>query len=202
MKLNYFFCCVYSASKPSRYRNRPQVFFDLIDLLTAKCKKLGRETIFIVGDMNFKNTNWKQMRSTDYSEALVVGKFFENSFQQVITTKSKLLNVILIKATDSVLNVSVDDRVRTFYKFNQLPYRTRFSQDKAGAEQNSNRRSPKKKRFHSLLLHTIWLGLFIQTYLRESFHPILPQRCWYDGFALVWMAIQVFSVSHPNEDKT
>ena len=48
---------------------------DLIDLLIAESKKHGCETILIVGDLNFENKNWKQMRLTDYSEALVVENF-------------------------------------------------------------------------------------------------------------------------------
>ena len=88
---------------------------DLIDLLIAESKKYGCETILIAGDLNFENTNWKQMRSTDYSEALVVEKLFGNSFQQVITTKSKPLDVILRNNTDPVLNGSVDNRVKTLY---------------------------------------------------------------------------------------
>ena len=67
------------------------------------------------------------MRSTDYSEALVVEKLFENSFQQVITTKSKLLKVILTNNTDLVLNVSVDNRVKTLYKSDHLPYWAKLS---------------------------------------------------------------------------
>ena len=63
------------------------------------------------------------MRSTDYSEALVVEKFFENSFQQVLITKNKLLDVILTNTTDPVSNVSVDIRVKTLYKSDHRPYR-------------------------------------------------------------------------------
>ena len=46
----YLICCVYSAPKPSQYRIPPQLMIDLIDLLIAESKKLGRETILIVGD--------------------------------------------------------------------------------------------------------------------------------------------------------
>ena len=126
-EFDYLICCVYSALKPSQYRIPPQLMIDLIDLLIAESKKHGCETILIVGDLNIENTNWKQMRSTDYSEDLVVEKLFENSFQQVITTKSKLLDVILTNNTDPVLNVSVDNRVKTLYKCYHLPYRAKLS---------------------------------------------------------------------------
>ena len=126
-EVDYLICCVYSALKPSQYRFLPQLMINLIDLLIVESKKHGCETILFVGDLNFENTSWKQMRSTDYSEALVVGKLFENSFQQLITTKSKLLDVILTNNTDSVLNVSVDNRVKTLYKSHHLPYRAKLS---------------------------------------------------------------------------
>ena len=92
------------------------------------------------------------MRSTDYSEALVVEKFFGNTFQQVITTKSKLLDVTLTNNTDPVLNVSVDNKVNTLYKSNHLQYRRSF-QDEAGTEQNSNGRQSRKTISQSFL-HT------------------------------------------------
>ena len=126
-EVEYLICCVSSAPKPSQYRFPPQLMFDLIDLLIAESKKLGSETILIVGDINCENTNWKQMRSTDYSEALVVQRLFENSFQQVITTKEKLLDVIVTNSTDAVLNVSVDNRVKTLYKSDDLPSRAKLS---------------------------------------------------------------------------
>ena len=125
-EVDYNICCVYSTPKPSQYRIPPQIMIDLIDLLIAESKKHGCETILIVGDLNFENTNWKQMRSTDYSEDLVVEKLFGNSFQQVITTKSKPLDVILTKNTDPVLNVSVDNRVKTLYYCDHLPYRAKL----------------------------------------------------------------------------
>ena len=109
----YLICCVYSAPKPNRYQFPPQLIIDLIDLLIAKSKKHGCETILTLGDLNFENTNWKQLRSTDYSEALVVESFFGNSFQQIISTKNKLLDVFLTNNTDTVLNVFVDNRVKT-----------------------------------------------------------------------------------------
>ena len=56
------------------------------------------------------------MRSIDYRKTLVVEKFFENSFQQVVITKNKLLDVTLTNNADPVLYVSVDNRVKTLYK--------------------------------------------------------------------------------------
>ena len=125
-EVDYLICCFYSAPKPSPYRIPPQLMIDLIDLLIAELKKHGCGTILIVCDLNFENTNWKQMRSTDYSEALVVEKLFEDSFQQVITTKSKLRDVFT-NNTGPVLNVSVDNRVKTLYKSDHLPYRAKLS---------------------------------------------------------------------------
>ena len=60
------------------------------------------------------------MRSTDYSEALVDKKLFENSFQPVITTKSELLDVTLTNNTDPVLSVSVDNIVKNIHKSDHL----------------------------------------------------------------------------------
>ena len=99
------------------------------------------------------------MKSTDYSEALIVEKFFENSFQQVISTKSKLLDVILTNNTDPVLNVSVDNRVKTLYKSDHLPYRAKLSGQSWYRAEIKRREA--KKRFQSLFLHTSWLGIFV-----------------------------------------
>ena len=74
-EVDYPIRCVYSARKPSRYPVSAQLSVSLIDLLIAESKKLGAETILIVGDVNFENRNRKQIRSTDYSEALVVEDF-------------------------------------------------------------------------------------------------------------------------------
>ena len=78
--VDYLISCVYSASKLNQYRIRPQLIIVLIDLLIAESNKLGCETMLIIVDINFENTNWKQMPSTDYSEALVVVKLFDNQF--------------------------------------------------------------------------------------------------------------------------
>ena len=67
------------------------------------------------------------MGPTEYSEAQVVEKLFENCFQRVITTKRMLVNVILKNNADPVLNVSVDIRAKTLYKSDHLPYRAQFS---------------------------------------------------------------------------
>ena len=125
---------------------------ELNDLLIAKLQELGCETILIVGDINFENTNWKQMRSTDYSEAFVVQKLFKNSFQQVITTKSKLLDVNLTSNTDPVLTFLLIIEFRPFLNLITCHIGRSF-QDKAGTEQNSNGRKS-KKRFHCLFLYT------------------------------------------------
>ena len=47
-------CCLYSAPKPSQYRIPPQLSIDLIDLLIAESRKLGCETILIVGDIGLE----------------------------------------------------------------------------------------------------------------------------------------------------
>ena len=81
----------------------------------------------MVGNINFQNTNWKQIRSPDYSEALVAAKLFENSFLQVKTTQIKLLDVILTNDTDPVLHVFVDNSVKILYKSDHPQYRAKLS---------------------------------------------------------------------------
>ena len=115
-EVDYFLCCLYSAPKPSHCQILPQLKIDLIDS--------GGEKIPIVRNLNVEAPKSKQ---TDYSETLLVEKFFENIFLQVISTKSRLLDDILTNNTNPVLKPCVDNSVGTIYKCNQMPYRAKFS---------------------------------------------------------------------------
>ena len=110
------------------------------------------------------------MQSTDCSEALVVEKFFENSFQQVITTKSKLLDVILKNNTGPVLNVSVDNRVKTLYKSVHLPFRVKLS-GQSWYRAEIKRKEAKKNEF-TVLSYTRADGVSLSKHIEEnSFVP-------------------------------
>ena len=55
---------------------------DLIALLIAESKKLGYKTLLIVGIIRSENTAWNQMRSTDYSEAIVLEKLLKTNYNK------------------------------------------------------------------------------------------------------------------------
>ena len=103
-------------------------------------------------------------------DQLTTAKLFENSFQQVITTKSKLLDVILTNNTDPVLNVSVDNRVKTLYKSVHLPFWVKLS-GQSWHRAEIKRKVAKKNEF-TVLSYTRADGVSLSKHIEEN--PFVP----------------------------
>ena len=60
--------------------------------------------IILVGDLNFSETNWKTMESSNEDERLVLNTLSTLNYEQLLDGSKKQLDVLLTNKTESVIN--------------------------------------------------------------------------------------------------
>ena len=119
-------CCIYSALKNSLYRHSTILLQELLECLDEQSRNHVTNLTMLVGDINFDNTNWHHMESSNLDKALVLEELFEHNYQQLITGAKKQLDVILVNNREPILNVSVDNYVNKLFKSDQ-PFQLKLS---------------------------------------------------------------------------
>ena len=77
----------------------------------------------ITGDMNFAQTNWSILISSDEDKQAFLDALAELNFEQMITGEEKVqLHVILCNHPDLLTLEKKDKRLISFYKTNHPPY--------------------------------------------------------------------------------
>ena len=118
----YLHCCMYSAPKNNQDR-LDTTTISAINASTELAQIKGCDAVYIVGDINFDNTNWNQMTSTDDSECIILDKLFENNYQQLIHKRQKSTDVFItnITNTKTVLTLTVDNKLKGLHRSNHPP---------------------------------------------------------------------------------
>ena len=65
-------CCIYSAPINSPYRHSPIFLLELLECLDELRRNHVTNLTMLVGDINFENTNWHHMESSNLDDALVL----------------------------------------------------------------------------------------------------------------------------------
>ena len=78
-------CCIYSAPKNSSYRHSPILLLELLKSLDELSRNHVTNLTMLVVDINFDNTKWHHVESSNWDEALVLEELFEHNYQQLIT---------------------------------------------------------------------------------------------------------------------
>ena len=84
--------------------------------------------VYIVGDINFDQTNWLSMTSTTPDEQLVLDDLTEHNYQQLIKCENgRSLDIILCNKPQTALNVAVDNQMRILHTSDHQPYSAKIS---------------------------------------------------------------------------
>ena len=109
-------CCLNCAPKSSSYTWSTEKLGSLIRLLNKFKKQYNSPLIYITGDINFDHTHWPTLTSTHSEEQDFVNILSDNNFQQLIqTTNGRGLDVVLTNDPTSIINVSIDNKLKTLF---------------------------------------------------------------------------------------
>ena len=102
--LSYILCCFYNPPQNSPYRWKAQELQLIVKSLNDI--QLGQNCgpIILVGDLNFSETNWKTMDSSNADERLVLNTLSTLNYEQLLDGRKKQLDVLLTNKTESVIN--------------------------------------------------------------------------------------------------
>ena len=77
----------------------------------------------VTGDINFAQTDWSTLISSDEDRQTFLDALAELNFEQIITGKEKVqLDVILCNHPDLLTLVKKDNRLPSLYKTDHPPY--------------------------------------------------------------------------------
>ena len=108
-------CCIYSAPNESKYKLSTDDFNKLLNLLTDYSNEFQCPNILLVGDINFANTHWQTLQSTQKHEQLVLQTFTDMNFQQFIEPPHDQLDIVLCNNPDIILNTTIDNHMKKHF---------------------------------------------------------------------------------------
>ena len=108
-------CCIYSAPNESKYKLSTDDFNKLLNMLTDYSNEFQCPNILLVGDINFANTHWQTLQSTQKHEQLVLQTFTDMNFQQFIETPHDQLDIVLCNNPDIILNTTIDNHMKKHF---------------------------------------------------------------------------------------
>ena len=100
-------CCLYNLPKNSPYRWLSESLISLTNELNQYAKKENCDSIIITGDINFDNTIWQTLISSDEYENSVLESLGKRHFKKILNQKEKnQLEIFLINNPSNVINRS------------------------------------------------------------------------------------------------
>ena len=108
-------CCLYNPPQNSPYRWKELELQTFLESLVNIQKESDCQSSIIVGDINFNDTNWKEMKSQNPEEKVVLKTLTVLNFEQLFSDKKKQLDVLLTNNPNSVLNWKVNHNVKASY---------------------------------------------------------------------------------------
>ena len=112
---NLLLCCLYNPPQNSPYRWKELELQTFLESLVNIQKKSDCQSSIVVGDINFNDTNWKERKSQNPDEKVVLKTLTVLNFEQLFSDKKKQLDVLLSNNPNSVLNWKVNHNVKASY---------------------------------------------------------------------------------------
>ena len=102
--LSYMLCCIYNPPQNSPYRWKAQELQLIVKSLNQIQLEQNCGPNVLVGDINFSETNWKTMDSSNAHERLVLNTLSTLNYKQFLDGRKKQLDVLLTNKPESVIN--------------------------------------------------------------------------------------------------
>ena len=112
---NLLLCCLYNPPQNSPCRRKELELQTFLESLVNIQKESNCQSGIIVGDINFKDTIWKEVKSQNPEEIVVLKTLTVFNFEQLFSDKKKQLDVLLTSNPNSVLNWKVNHNVKASY---------------------------------------------------------------------------------------
>ena len=100
-------CCLYNPPRNSPFLWNHSKLETLIGNLVRMQTEIDAEGTLLIGDLNFNNTNWGCLQSTDAYESPFLDVLIQHNFQQHIASSSSL-DVVLSNNPDLILDTTSD----------------------------------------------------------------------------------------------
>ena len=100
-------CCLYNPPRNSPFLWNHSKLETLIGNLVRMQTEIDAEGTLLIGDLNFNNTNWGCLQSTDAYESPFLDVLIQHNFQQHIASSSSL-DVVLRNNPDLILDTTSD----------------------------------------------------------------------------------------------
>ena len=119
--------CIYCAPKGSEYRWSPKTLMSFLYIIRQKQIAINVRNVMITGDINFAQTYWPTLISSDEDEQAFLDALAELNFEQMITGKKVQLDVILCNHPGLLTLVKIDNRLTSLYKTDHPPYHAKLN---------------------------------------------------------------------------
>ena len=100
-------CCLYNPPRNSHFLWNHSKLETLIGTLVRMQTEIDAEGTLLIGDLNFNNTNWGCLQSTDAYESPFLDVLIQHNFQQHIASSSSL-DFVLSNNPDLILDTTSD----------------------------------------------------------------------------------------------
>ena len=82
--------CIYRAPKGSEYRWSSKTLLSFLTFIRQKQTELNVRNVMITRDINFAQTDWSTLVSSDEDKQVFLDALAELNFEQMITGKEKV----------------------------------------------------------------------------------------------------------------